>query len=118
MKILFCSAERDLLMTYSRLLKAEGYDVATAFDGPQLTALLTLEDTFVILDPKLPRLDPKRMLQYMQDGRPLMLLMGERRIPAAYSELLPAEAFLFYPFSPDDLLGRVKMLLSRKETEA
>ncbi len=118
MRILFCNPERDLLLTYSRLLEAEGFEVSTAFDGPQLSAALAGGPAFVILDSALPRMDAAAMLRYLaeqQNG--VLLLVNDRKTLSPYRELLSEDAFLFYPFSPQELLGRVRTLLAGQEHE-
>ena len=119
MKILFASSERDLLMTYSRLLEAEGFPVLTAFDGPGLISQLGAERLLVICDALLPRLDTRQLLRFLKEEKmPVLLLLDEKPAPPLYRELLPENAFLYYPFSPRELIGRVRSLLANTESEA
>ncbi|MBO4873640.1 MAG: response regulator transcription factor [Lachnospiraceae bacterium] len=109
MKLLFASAERDLLLCYSRLLQTEGREVLTAFDGPQLLSQLSGSPDLIIADAALPRLDTAGLIRFLKnEGIRLILLLNDKKQKNAFRENLPEEAFLSYPFSPEELEEKIR----------
>ena len=116
MKLLFASAERDLLLCYSRILGTEDREIFTAFDGPQLYSQLAGGIDLVITDASLPRLDTAGLIRYLEEeGSRLILLIDDKRTQEACAGKLPAEAFLRYPFSPEELEAKIRENLNRKD---
>ena len=119
MKLLFASSDRDLLLCYGKLLQADGRTVLTAFDGPQLYTQLAGGADLVITDARLPRLELKGLLRFLkEEGSAVILLINEKKTREKYRDLLPEEAFLPYPFAPDELEEKIREILKLKDPKA
>src|SRR5216683_95471 len=106
----------QLVQTY---LEREGFAVITAADGP--TALAALRDRrprLVVLDIMLPMLDGLAITRIVRAESDVPILMlSARGAPA--DRLLGtnegADDYVAKPFSPAELVGRVKAILRRSE---
>ena len=104
----------DLVVGY---LEREGWSVTTAGDGPSaLAAARALEPDAVILDLMLPGLDGLevcRQLRTFSDAYVLMLTARSEEIDRIVGLTVGADDYLTKPFSPRELVARVKALLRR-----
>lgn len=105
---------RTLLRAY---LLAEGYTVHTAADGPEalLAAHATAPD-LVVLDVMLPGLDGFEVCRRIQQERNcyvLMLTARDDEIDKLVGLSVGADDYLTKPFSPRELVARVKAILRR-----
>ena len=100
-------------------LRAEGFEVAIAHDGPAGVALCERErPDLVVLDLMLPGLDGLEVCRRVQRDRPVPVLMLTARDDE--SDLLVglavgADDYMTKPFSPRELVARVRALLRRVE---
>jgi DNA-binding response OmpR family regulator len=100
-------------------LRAEGYDVVRAADGPAaLEAYAEHEPDLVVLDVMLPGLDGHEVCRRIQADRPVPVLMLTAR--AEETDVLVglgvgADDYLTKPFRMRELVARVKALLRRVE---
>jgi DNA-binding response OmpR family regulator len=100
-------------------LRAEGFAVAVAHDGPAGVALCDrVRPDLVILDLMLPGLDGLEVCRRVQRDRPVPVLMLTAR--AEETDLLVglavgADDYMTKPFSPRELVARVRALLRRVE---
>lgn len=101
------------------LLRAEGYSVEEAIDGP--TAIQALRDqrfALVLLDIKMPGIDGVALLEVMRlrgEGVPVLMISGYGTVDTAVRALhLGADDFLTKPVEPDVLAARVAELLERR----
>ncbi len=100
-------------------LRAEGFDVAVAHDGPEGVELCErLGPDLVVLDLMLPGLDGLEVCRRVQRARPVPVLMLTARDEE--SDLLVglavgADDYMTKPFSPRELVARVRALLRRVE---
>ncbi|MBI2764098.1 MAG: response regulator transcription factor [Chloroflexi bacterium] len=105
---------RDLVRGY---LEREGYTVATAVDGPSaVEAVRTGGPEVVILDVMLPGLDGVevcRQIRTFSDAYVLMLTARDDEIDRIVGLTVGADDYLAKPFSPRELVARVKALLRR-----
>jgi len=100
-------------------LRGEGYEVATAADGPTGVALVDeVAPDLVILDVMLPGLDGLEVCRRIQSERPVPVLM----LTALDTETnmlvglgVGADDYMTKPFSPREMVARVKALLRRVE---
>lgn len=103
-----------LVQTY---LEREGFQTLKAFDGE--TALQLARNHrpgFVILDVMLPRLDGWevcRQLRTFSDVPILMLTAREEEIDRVTGLSLGADDYVVKPFSPREMVARVKAILRR-----
>ncbi len=100
-------------------LKAEGFDVEIAGDGPAGVELCErVRPDLVVLDLMLPGLDGLEVCRRVQRDRPVPVLMLTAR--GEESDVLVglgvgADDYMTKPFSPRELVARVKALLRRVE---
>jgi len=105
---------RELVRTY---LQAEQMDVITAEDGPMaLEAVREHAPDVVVLDVMLPGLDGIevcRQLRAFSDAYVLMLTARGEEVDRVVGLSIGADDYLVKPFSPRELVARVKALLRR-----
>ena len=100
-------------------LRAEGFAVEVAHDGPAGVALCDrVRPDLVVLDLMLPGLDGLEVCRRLQRDRPVPVLMLTAR--AEEADLLVglavgADDYVTKPFSPRELVARVRALLRRVE---
>jgi DNA-binding response OmpR family regulator len=100
-------------------LRAEGFAVEVAHDGPAGVALCDrVRPDLVVLDLMLPGLDGFEVCRRLQRDRPVPVLMLTAR--AEEADLLVglavgADDYVTKPFSPRELVARVRALLRRVE---
>src|SRR4051794_17660756 len=100
-------------------LRAEGFTVEVAHDGPGGVALCDrTRPDLVVLDLMLPGLDGLEVCRRLQRDRPVPVLMLTAR--AEEADLLVglavgADDYVPKPFSPRELVARVRALLRRVE---
>jgi DNA-binding response OmpR family regulator len=100
-------------------LRAEGFEVTVAHDGPEGVALCERSaPDLVVLDLMLPGLDGLEVCRRVQRDRPVPVLMLTARDEE--SDLLVglavgADDYMTKPFSPRELVARVRALLRRVE---
>jgi DNA-binding response OmpR family regulator len=105
---------RDVLARY---LQKEGYDVAVAEDGEQALELhASARPDLVLLDLMLPRLDGLEVFRRMRERGPTAVIMltakGEETDRVVGLEL-GADDYVAKPFSPREVVARVKAVLRR-----
>ena len=105
-----------LVETY---LQREGFTTISAFDGEQALALArSRKPGFVILDVMLPKVDGWeicRQLRKISDVPILMLTAREEEIDRILGLSLGADDYVVKPFSPRELVERVKAILRRTQ---
>src|SRR5438105_10693156 len=108
-----------LVRTY---LERDNYSVVTAADGmAALRAIRQLRPQLVVLDLMLPELDGLAVLRTLREESDLPVLMLSPRGSAAdrvYGIHEGADDYLPKPFSPAELVVRVKAILRRVQPSA
>ena len=100
-------------------LRAEGFAVEVAYDGPAGVALCDrVRPDLVVLDLMLPGIDGLEVCRRVQRDRPVPVLMLTAK--AEESDLLVglavgADDYMVKPFSPRELVARIRALLRRVE---
>lgn len=121
-KILVVDDELTLVTTIRAYLEQEGYTVSTAQDGrTALQIARTIHPDLVVLDVMLPGLDGFELLNLLrQDNDPrlrqvyvLMLTARADETDKVIGLTLGADDYLTKPFSPRELVARVKAILRR-----
>src|SRR5512141_1999574 len=110
---------RQLVRGY---LEAEAFEVGEAADGPAaLAAVRERTPDVVVLDIMLPGLDGIevcRQLRTFSDAYVLMLTARGEEIDRVVGLRVGADDYLVKPFSPRELVARVKALLRRPRSVA
>ena len=105
---------RELVRTY---LQAEQMDVITAEDGPTaLEAVRERSPAVVVLDVMLPGIDGIevcRRLRAFSDAYVVMLTARGEEVDRVVGLSIGADDYLVKPFSPRELVARIKALLRR-----
>jgi DNA-binding response OmpR family regulator len=100
-------------------LRAEGFAVEVAGDGPEGVALCErMRPDLVVLDLMLPGLDGLEVCRRVQRDRPVPVLMLTARDDEADVLVglgVGADDYMTKPFSPRELVARIKALLRRVE---
>ena len=116
-RILVVDDEGPLVDLVTRYLRREGYDVLAAGDGlAALDLARTNRPDLIILDLMLPGLDGLevcRRLRQFSDAYVLMLTAKAEEIDKVVGLTVGADDYLTKPFSPRELVARVKALLRR-----
>jgi two-component system phosphate regulon response regulator PhoB len=121
-RILIAEDETDVRDLVSFNLQREGMETIPAKDGIEAVELATLEaPDLVILDIMLPRRDGVKVFKELRlDSRtkaiPVMMLTAKAQLDDIIAGLeLGADDYLTKPFSPKELVLRVKALLRRSK---
>ena len=114
--------ERTINDALAHRLRAEGYTVEQAFDGPTAVELArTARPDVVLLDVMLPGLDGLEVCRRIQADRPVPVLMLTARDDEADVLVglgVGADDYLTKPFSMREVVARVSALLRRVERAA
>jgi two-component system alkaline phosphatase synthesis response regulator PhoP len=105
----------DLVGSY---LSAGGYDVHRAYDGPTaLDVARRVRPDLIVLDVMLPGLDGIEICRMLsQDISPYVLMLSARtdEVDKLIGLSVGADDYVTKPFSPRELVARVKAILRRK----
>ena len=116
-KILVVDDAPDIVDIVQLYMKNAGYEVLTATDGP--SALRALRDEMpdlVALDLMLPGVDGLEITKRVRavDNTPIIMLTARREeSDRVLGFELGADDYVVKPFSPQELVGRVKAVLRR-----
>ncbi|MFN8520271.1 MAG: response regulator transcription factor [Chloroflexota bacterium] len=115
--VLVVDDEPPIIELVRGYLLREGWEVETAADGPTALDIARVrEPDVVILDVMLPGLDGVevcRQLRTFSDAYVLMLTARGEEIDRIVGLTVGADDYLVKPFSPRELVARVKALLRR-----
>jgi two-component system alkaline phosphatase synthesis response regulator PhoP len=116
-KILVVDDEKSILDLVTAYLRQEGYDVYTAMDGPAgLKAARAFRPDLVILDIMLPGMDGLEVLTRLRresDVYVIMLTARSEETDKIVGLSVGADDYMTKPFSPRELVARVKAALRR-----
>ena len=114
-KVLVAEDDASVRLTIEFVLEDEGFDVVMAEDGEIALALALSESPDVILlDQIMPKMDGKEVLKALRDSAstaaiPVRVLTGMARGTA---EDWPGAHFVGKPFSPDELVEKIRKVLA------
>ena len=120
-RILVVDDEVPILELVRQYLSAEGMDVALAQDGPSaVDAVRDRHPDVIVLDVNLPGFDGFEVLRRIRtfsDAYVIMLTARAEEIDRIVGLSVGADDYLVKPFSPRELVARVKALLRRPRVE-
>ncbi len=116
-KILVVDDEQNIINLVTAYLQKEGYEVHTVMDGPSgLKAARTLKPDLIVLDVMLPGMDGIDVLTQLRresDVYVIMLTAKSEETDKIIGLSVGADDYLTKPFSPRELVARVKAALRR-----
>ena len=119
-RVVIADDEPNLVLPLEYMLKREGYEVTVARDGQEaLEAIARVHPHLVLLDVMMPRksgFDVCQMLradEAHRDLRIMLLTAKGRDDDVAKGLALGANAYVVKPFSPRELLQKVRELMER-----
>jgi two-component system alkaline phosphatase synthesis response regulator PhoP len=116
-KILVVDDEQSILDLVTAYLRREGYEVHTATDGPGgLKAARAFKPDLIVLDVMLPGMDGIELLTRLRresDVYVIMLTARSEETDKIVGLSVGADDYLTKPFSPRELVARVKAALRR-----
>ena len=116
-KILVIDDEQNITDLVGAYLRPEGYEVHTAMDGPSgLDAARALKPDLIVLDVMLPGMDGIELLNRLRresDVYVILLTARSSETDKIVGLSVGADDYLTKPFSPRELVARVKAALRR-----
>lgn len=116
-KILVIDDEESILNLVTAYLRQEGYEYYTASDGPTgLKAARVYNPDLIVLDINLPGMDGIELLSQLRresDVYVIMLTAKAEETDKVIGLSMGADDYLTKPFSPRELIARVKSALRR-----
>ena len=121
-KILIIEDDKKTASLIKLYLEREGFQTVIAYDGKQALELAVLHrPSFVILDLMLPLVDGWEVCRRLRrsSGVPILILTARgEEIDRVSGLTLGADDYVVKPFSPRELVARVKAILRRGRLEA
>ena len=118
-RVVVVEDERTIAGAVADRLRAEGYDVSVAHDGPSGVELCEqVRPDLVVLDVMLPGFDGLEVCRRVQRDRHvpvLMLTARDDETDVLVGLGVGADDYMTKPFSPRELVARVQVLLRRIE---
>ena len=119
--VLVVDDDEDLVELLKRYLEKDGYDVLTAFDGNAALNLFRLRDVdLIVLDLMLPKVDGLNVCRSVRGESqvPIIMLTAKTEEEDRIKGLdLGADDYVTKPFSPGELLARIRAVLRRTSEE-
>jgi DNA-binding response OmpR family regulator len=117
-KILLIEDEESILMALEDNLRLEGYEVLSARDGREgLSMAKKRGHDLIILDIMLPQIDGFEVCKELRQAKirtPILMLTAKsQEIDKVLGLEIGADDYVTKPYSPRELLARVKALLRR-----
>lgn len=116
-KILIIDDEKSILNLVSAYLRPEGYELQTARDGRSgLQLARTFKPDLIVLDIMLPGMDGLELLAHLRresDVYVIMLTAKTEETDKIVGLSVGADDYLTKPFSPRELVARIKAALRR-----
>jgi DNA-binding response OmpR family regulator len=119
MSVLLVDDDRDLIDVLTYILRREGYEVVAAYDGQQgWDQFQAANPDLVVLDANMPGLDGMEVCRRIREvsSAPVIMLTARTDEADIVKALgLGADDYITKPFSPRQLVARVKAVLRRAQ---
>jgi len=119
-KILLVDDEQSILDLVTAYLRPEGYQVYTATDGPAaLKAARAFKPDLIVLDIMLPGMDGVEVLTQLRRESPVYVILLTAKAEETDKIVglsVGADDYLTKPFSPRELVARIKAALRRSRS--
>lgn len=116
-KILVCDDQQMIHETLREYIEAEGFSCVSAFDGAEaLVKFASEKPDFIVLDlmmPKINGLDVCREVRKESNTPIIMLTAKGEEIDRILGLELGADDYIVKPFSPREVVARIKVVLRR-----
>ena len=121
-KILIVDDEPDIRSLVCRYAKHEGYDTAEASDGLEAVSMCRNEDfDLIVMDAMMPELDGFSACKKIREIKDIPVIMLSAR-GEEYDKLFGfetgADDYVVKPFSPRELMARIKVVINRRSKAA
>lgn len=121
-KILVVDDEQSIVTLLQYNLEQSGYTVITALDGEQgLEAAVDIRPDLVVLDLMLPKMDGLEVCKQLRQQKInipiLMLTAKDDEFDKVLGLELGADDYLTKPFSPREVVARIKAILRRSQLQ-
>lgn len=117
MKVLVIEDNKQIVTVLSRYLADTGYEVVAAYDGEKgLSIFKTQPVDFILLDIMLPSMDGFEICQIIRKTSTVPIIMITAKSEDADRILgldVGADDYILKPFSPKEVLSRMKAILRR-----
>jgi two-component system alkaline phosphatase synthesis response regulator PhoP len=122
-KILVVDDEQSIVTLLQYNLEQSGYTVITALDGEQgLAAAVEIRPDLVVLDLMLPKMDGLEVCKQLRQQKInipiLMLTAKDDEFDKVLGLELGADDYLTKPFSPREVVARIKAILRRSQLQS
>jgi DNA-binding response OmpR family regulator len=121
LRALVVDDEQPLVRIVSTYLEREGFEVVVAYDGERAVELARSENPdLIVLDLMLPGIDgieACRRIRAFSDAYIVMLTAKAEEVDKIVGLSTGADDYLTKPFSPGELVARVRAMLRRPRTE-
>jgi len=121
-KILIIDDEASILNLVTAYLRPEGYEIQTAMDGRTgLQAAQTFKPDLIVLDIMLPGIDGLELLSRLRresDVYVILLTAKNEETDKIIGLSVGADDYLTKPFSPRELVARIKAALRRLHSDS
>ncbi|AVX21454.1 MULTISPECIES: response regulator transcription factor [Carboxydocella] len=118
-KILVVDDEKKIVEVITSYLQKGGYKVDCAFDGSQaLKRFQLFNPDLIILDLMLPDISGEKVCMEIRkkSGVPIIMLTAKSQVESRINGLeLGADDYIVKPFSPQELMARVRAILRRTD---
>ncbi|MDO5548831.1 MAG: response regulator transcription factor [Eubacteriales bacterium] len=116
-RILVCDDDPSIAEAIAIYLRAEGYDAVLAHDGIEALQICRMQDIhLIIMDIMMPKLDGVQATQRLRETRnvPIIMLSAKGEdIDKIQGLTAGADDYVTKPFSPPELMARVRSQLRR-----
>src|SRR5512136_1506310 len=121
-KILVVDDELEIVKVVRAYLEQSGFRVITASDGPQALAVFRHEQPdLIVLDLNLPKLDGLDVCRALRHDSNVPIIMLTARVEETDRLIgleLGADDYMTKPFSPRELVARIRTVLRRASGDA